>query len=60
MAAEAKDLRANIDELLAQEVARKSLTKAELVEHATKVIQRAQRQTKVLMKEGIIAPLEQL
>lgn len=60
MAAEAKDLRANIDKLLEQGVARKSLTKAELVEHATKVIQRAQRQTKVLMKEGIIAPLEQL
>ncbi len=42
-----------------QGVARKSLTQAELVEHATKIIQRAQRQTKVLMREGVIAPMEQ-
>ena len=42
-----------------QGVARKSLTQAELVEHATKIIERAQRQTKVLMREGVIAPMEQ-
>jgi malate dehydrogenase (oxaloacetate-decarboxylating) len=42
-----------------QGVARKSLTQAELVEHATKIIQRAQRETKVLMREGVIAPMEQ-
>jgi malate dehydrogenase (oxaloacetate-decarboxylating) len=42
-----------------QGLARKSLTQAELVEHATKVIHRAQRQTKVLMREGVIAPIEQ-
>lgn len=42
-----------------QGVARKSLTQAELVKHATKIIQRAQLQTKVLMREGVIAPIEQ-
>ena len=39
-----------------QGVARKSLTKMELIENATKMIQRAQRQTSVMMREGIIAP----
>jgi len=41
-----------------QGVAKKSPSKAQLIELATKAIQRAQRQTKVLMKEGVIAPLE--
>jgi malate dehydrogenase (oxaloacetate-decarboxylating) len=39
-----------------QGVAKKSLTKMKLIENATKMIHRAQRQTSVMMKEGIIAP----
>ncbi len=39
-----------------QGVARKALSKMALIENATKMIQRAQRQTSVMMKEGIIAP----
>jgi malate dehydrogenase (oxaloacetate-decarboxylating) len=39
-----------------QGVAKKSLTKMKLIENATKMIRRAQRQTSVMMKEGIIAP----
>mgnify|MGYP001499070320 FL=1 len=39
-----------------QGVAGRSLTKMKLIENATKIIERAQRQTRVLMQEGIIAP----
>jgi malate dehydrogenase (oxaloacetate-decarboxylating) len=39
-----------------QGVAKKALSKMALIENATKMIQRAQRQTSVMMKEGIIAP----
>lgn len=38
-----------------QGVARKRLTKKELIDEATKIIGRAQRQTKTLMEHGVIA-----
>ena len=41
-----------------QGVAKKSQTRAQLMEHATDVIGRAQRQTDVLMKSGVIAPID--
>ena len=41
-----------------QGVARKTLTKNELIDEATKVIGRAQRQTKTLMEHGVIAPAD--
>jgi malate dehydrogenase (oxaloacetate-decarboxylating) len=40
-----------------QGVAKNVLTKSALIENATKIIRRAQQQTKVLMKEGVIAPI---
>lgn len=40
-----------------QGVAKNVLTKPALIENATRIIRRAQQQTKVLMKEGIIAPI---
>jgi malate dehydrogenase (oxaloacetate-decarboxylating) len=39
-----------------QGVAKKLSTKAALIENATRIIRRAQEQTKLLMREGIIAP----
>ncbi|HEY7221342.1 MAG TPA: NADP-dependent malic enzyme [Candidatus Binatia bacterium] len=40
-----------------QGVAKNILTKAALIENATRIIRRAQQQTKVLMKEGVVAPI---
>jgi len=39
-----------------QGVAQKSLTKSELIATASKIIDRAKRQTQVLMEEGVLAP----
>ena len=39
-----------------QGLAKKSFTHSQLIENATKRVQRAQRQTKVLMQEGVITP----
>jgi malate dehydrogenase (oxaloacetate-decarboxylating) len=39
-----------------QGVAQKSLTKSELIATANKIIDRAKRQTQVLMEEGVLAP----
>ena len=41
-----------------QGVAKRSATKMELIENATKIIRRAQLQTKTLMEHGVIAPME--
>lgn len=41
-----------------QGVARKSLTKTKLIAQATKMICRAQLETKTLMERGVIAPIE--
>jgi malate dehydrogenase (oxaloacetate-decarboxylating) len=41
-----------------QGVARKTLTKKELIDEATKIIGRAQRETKTLMEHGVIAAAE--
>jgi len=38
-------------------VAKKPATRAELVEKAAAMIRRAREQTRVLMKEGVIAPM---
>ena len=40
-----------------QGLAQKSLTKAELIETAARIIGRAKRQTQVLMNEGVLAPM---
>jgi len=39
-----------------QGVAKRALTKMKIIENAAKIIGRAQRQTRVLMQEGVIAP----
>ena len=39
-----------------QGLARNPLSRAELIDNATKMIRRAQKQTQVLMQEGVIAP----
>jgi malate dehydrogenase (oxaloacetate-decarboxylating) len=39
-----------------QGVAKKLSTKSALIENATRIIRRSQEQTKLLMREGIIAP----
>jgi malate dehydrogenase (oxaloacetate-decarboxylating) len=39
-----------------QGLARTPLSRAELIDNATKMIRRAQKQTRVLMQEGVIAP----
>lgn len=39
-----------------QGLARHPLTRAELIDNATKMVRQAQKQTRVLMQEGIIAP----
>ena len=39
-----------------QGIAKRVSTKAALIENATRIIRRAQEQTKLLMREGIIAP----
>jgi malate dehydrogenase (oxaloacetate-decarboxylating) len=41
-----------------QGVARKKMNKDELIDHATKIINRAQQQTKTLMERGLIAAAE--
>jgi malic enzyme len=41
-----------------QGVTRMSLTKKELIDEATKIISRAQRETKALMEHGVIAAAE--
>ena len=41
-----------------QGVARKVRTKNQLIDEATKIIGRAQRQTKTLMEHGVIAAAE--
>jgi len=38
-----------------QDIARKKMNKAELIEGATKIVKRARDETRALMKEGIIA-----
>jgi hypothetical protein len=40
-----------------QGVAKRSATKTQLIENATKIIRRAQLQTKTLMEHGVIAPM---
>ena len=39
-----------------QGLARNPLSRAELIDIATKMIRRAQKQTRVLMQEGVIGP----
>ena len=39
-----------------QGLARTPLSRAELIDNATKMIRRAQKQTRVLMQEGVISP----
>jgi malate dehydrogenase (oxaloacetate-decarboxylating) len=41
-----------------QGVAKRSATKMKLIENATKIIRRAQLETKTLMEHGVIAPME--
>jgi malate dehydrogenase (oxaloacetate-decarboxylating) len=43
---------------MAQGVARKTLTKNELIDGASKIISRSRQQTKTLMEHGVIAPME--
>jgi malate dehydrogenase (oxaloacetate-decarboxylating) len=39
-----------------QGLARNPLSRAQLIDNATKMVRQAQKQTRVLMQEGIIAP----
>jgi len=41
---------------IAQGLARNPLSQTELIDNASQMIRRAQKQTRVLMQEGVIAP----
>jgi malic enzyme len=43
---------------MAQGVARKTLTKNELIDGASKIISRSRQQTKTLLEHGVISPME--